>query len=166
MRHSFPLPPLAAGLALALSLTAALPAAAQFSTLPQGDTPMNFSRAQCGALGEIEHAVATRSAGEIERIGTAMEAHQNADPAEVSRISGLSLPTVSTMGGLDQQSGMAFSLVFGAMLRQYHPELLMKVLSERGPLGQVPDVSNNPLGMAVLDGLMNSAQQSYLAQCS
>ena len=61
---------------------------------------------------------------------------------------------------------MAFSLVFGSMLRQYHPDLLMKVLRERGPLGQVPDVSDNPLGMALLDGMMNSAQQNYLTQCS
>lgn len=142
------------------------PAAAQFATMPPAGTPMSFSPAQCSALGEIHDAVSTRSAAEIERIGAAMEAAQNSDPAYVSQISGLSLPTVSTMGSLDPQSGMAFSLVFGSMLRQYHPELLMKVLRERGPLGQVPDVSASPFGMTLLDGLMNTAQQSYLTQCT
>lgn len=142
-----------------------VPALAQFATLPSAGTPMTFSRPECDALREIEGAVATRSANDIERIGAAMEANRNADPAEVSRISGLSVPTVSTMGGLDQQQGMTFSLVFGSMLRQFHPDLLTKVLRERGPLGQVPDVSGNPLGMALLDGMMNSAQQNYLTQC-
>ncbi|WP_136684252.1 hypothetical protein [Falsirhodobacter xinxiangensis] len=142
-----------------------LPALAQFATLPPAGTPMGFSPAQCSALQEIENAVATRSAGDIERIGAAMEANQNADPAEVARISGLSVPTVSTIGALGQQDGMSFSLVFGSMLRYYHPDLLVKVLRERGPLGQVPDVSGSPFGMTLLDGLMNTAQQSYLAQC-
>lgn len=142
------------------------PAAAQFATLPPPGTPMRFSPAQCSALSEIQGAVATRSAEDIEWIGAAMEANQNADPTEVARISGLSVPTVTTMGGLDPQSGMAFSLVFGAMLRQYHPDLLTKVLQERGALGQVPNVSGSPLGMTLLDGVMNTAQQSYLTQCS
>ncbi|MEI4486498.1 hypothetical protein V8J36_09865 [Frigidibacter sp. MR17.14] len=145
---------------------APLPAAAQFATLPPADQVMSFSPAQCSALSEIHTAVASRSSDDIERIGAAMEANRYGDPAEVSRISGLSIPTVTTMGALDQQQGMAFSLVFGSMLRQYHPELLMKVLRERGPLGQVPDVSGNPLGMALLDGMLNSAQQSYLGQCT
>ncbi|WP_128253775.1 hypothetical protein [Falsirhodobacter deserti] len=158
MRHI--LFPIAAFLALAL------PATAQFATLPPAGMPMAFSQAHCSALGEIEGAVATRPADEIERIGAAMEANQNADPVEVARISGLSVPTVTTMGGLDRQSAMAFSMVFGSMLRQYHPDLLMKVLRERGPLGQVPDVSASPLGMVLLDGLMNTAQQTYLTQCS
>jgi|GEM_PF-2855452 len=149
----------------ALNLTA-LPVAAQFATLPPAGESMSFSSAQCGALREIQNAVATRSADDIERIGAAMEANQYADPAEVARISGLSVPTVTTMGSLNQQDGMAFSMVFGSMLRQYHPDLLMKVLRERGPLGQVPDVSGNPLGMALLDGLMNTAQQTYLEQCA
>ncbi|RWR10438.1 hypothetical protein [Paenirhodobacter populi] len=144
----------------------ALPAVAQFATLPPADAPMRFSPAQCGALREIEGGVATRSAADIERIGAAMEANQNADPVEVARISGLSVPTVSTMGALNQQDAMAFSLVFGSMLRHYHPDLLMKVLRERAPLGQVPDISGNPFGMAVLDGMLNAAQQSYLTQCS
>ncbi|MDB6454286.1 hypothetical protein [Falsirhodobacter sp. 20TX0035] len=145
---------------------AAQPSGAQFATLPSAGTPMVFSPPQCNALREVEDAVATRSADDIERIGAAMDANRNASPAEVARISGLSVPTVTTMGALDQQQGMAFSLVFGSMLRQFHPDLLMKVLRERGPLGQVPDVSSNPLGLALLDGLMNTAQQSYLTQCS
>ncbi|WP_435169314.1 hypothetical protein [Falsirhodobacter sp. 1013] len=161
MRHR-----ILAATVLCVSVLPALPALAQFATLPSAGTAMDFSGAQCDALREVESAVSTRSANDIERIGAAMEANQNADPAEVARISGLSVPTVSTMGGLDQQDGMAFSLVFGSMLRQYHPDLLMKVLRERGPLGQVPDVSDNPLGMALLDGMMNSAQQNYLTQCS
>lgn len=152
-------------LALAVICAVATPALAQFATLPPAGTPMGFTPAQCSALREIEGAVATRSAADIERIGAAMEANQNAEPAEVARISGLSVPTVSTLGGLGPQDGMSVSLVFGAMLRQYHPDLLVKVLRERGPLGQVPDVSNSPFGMALLDGLMNTAQQSYLAQC-
>lgn len=142
------------------------PATAQFATLPPTDAPMRFSSEQCGALREIEGGVATRSAADIEKIGAAMEANQHADPAEVARISGLSVPTVSTIGGLNQQDGMAFSLVFGSMLRHYHPELLTKVLRERGPRGQVPDIAGNPLGMSLLDGMMNTAQQSYLTQCS
>lgn len=144
----------------------ALPAVAQFATLPPSDEPMRFSPAQCGALREIQGEVATRSAEDIEKIGAAMEANQNADPTEVARISGLSVPTVSTIGALNQQDGMAFSLVFGSMLRHYHPELLTKVLRERGPRGQVPDISGSPLGMSLLDGMMNTAQQSYLTQCS
>lgn len=144
----------------------ALPALAQFATLPPSDAPMNFSAAQCSALHEIETGVATRSADEIERIGAVLEANQNADPAAVAQLSGLSLPTVTTMGALDPQQGMAFSLVFGSMLRHYHPELLLKQLRMRGPLGQVPDVSGSPLGMAVLDGLLDTAQQNYLTQCS
>lgn len=152
----------AAFCALALS---ALPAAAQFADLPPPGTPMSFSPSQCAALREVQGAVATRSAADIEKVGAAMEANQNADPAQVARMSGLSVPTVSTIGSLDQQDGMAFSLVFGSMLRQFHPDLLMKVLRERGALGQVPDVSGNPLGMALLDGMMNTAQQSYLTQC-
>ncbi|WP_420344089.1 hypothetical protein [Paenirhodobacter sp.] len=127
---------------------------------------MRFTPAQCSALKEIEGGVATRSAADIEKIGAAMEANKNADPAEVARISGLSVPTVSTLGSLNQQDGMAFSLVFGSMLRHYHPDLLMKVLRERGPLGQVPDVAGNPLGMGLLDGMLNTAQQRYLTQCS
>ena len=127
---------------------------------------MRFTPAQCSALKEIQGGVATRSAADIEKIGAAMEANKNADPAEVARISGLSVPTVSTLGSLNQQDGMAFSLVFGSMLRHYHPDLLMKVLRERGPLGQVPDVAGNPLGMGLLDGMLNTAQQRYLTQCS
>lgn len=127
---------------------------------------MRFTPAQCSALQEIQGGVATRSAADIEKIGAAMEANKNADPAEVARISGLSVPTVSTLGSLNQQDGMAFSLVFGSMLRHYHPDLLMKVLRERGPLGQVPDVAGNPLGMGLLDGMLNTAQQRYLTQCS
>ncbi|MCJ8141239.1 hypothetical protein [Falsirhodobacter halotolerans] len=150
---------------LAICALSALPAAAQFATLPSPSSPMVFSPAQCGALQEIQGAVATRSAAEIERIGAAMEANQNADPADVARISGLSLPTVTTIGRLSQQEGMVFSLTFGSMLRHYHPDLLTKVLRERGPLGQVPDVTNNPFGMALLDGLMTSAQEAYLSQC-
>lgn len=144
----------------------ALPAAAQFASLPSTDAPMNFSPAQCSALREIEGGVATRSAAEVERIGAVLEANQHAEPAEVARISGLSEPTVATMGALDPQQGMAFSLVFGSMLRHYHPDLLVKVLRERGPLGQVPDVSDSPLGMTLLDGMLDTAQQNYLMQCS
>jgi hypothetical protein len=153
-------------LSLAVLSALALPAASQFATLPPADTPMRFTPAQCSALKEIEGGVATRSAADIEKIGAAMEANKNADPAEVARISGLSVPTVSTLGSLNQQDGMAFSLVFGSMLRHYHPDLLMKVLRERGPLGQVPDVAGNPLGMGLLDGMLNTAQQRYLTQCS
>lgn len=152
-------------LALAVTCAFATPALAQFATLPPAGTPMGFAPAHCSALREIEGAVATRSAADIERIGAAMEANQNAEPAEVARISGLSVPTVATLGSLGPQDGMSVSLVFGAMLRQYHPDLLVKVLRERGPLGQVPDVSGSPFGMALLDGLMNTAQQTYLAQC-
>lgn len=141
-------------------------AQAQFATLPPADTPIAFSASQCAALREIEGAVANRSAGDIERIGAAMEANRYADPTEVARISGLSVPTVSTIGGLSQQDGMAVSLAFGSMLRHYHPALLTKVLRERGALGQVPDVADNPFGMALLDGMMNGAQQSYLGQCT
>lgn len=149
------------------AVAAAVPSAnAQFATLPPAGTQMGFSPAQCGALQEIENAVATRSADDIERIGAAMEANQNAQPEEVARISGLSVPTVSTIGALGPQEGMTFSLVFGSMLRHYHPDLLVKVLRERGPLGQVPDISNNPFGMTLLDGLMNTAQDSYLSQCT
>ncbi len=144
----------------------AMPAAAQFATLPPADASMRFSAEQCGALREIEGGVATRSAADIEKIGAAMEANQHADPAEVARISGLSVPTVSTIGSLNQQDGMAFSLVFGSMLRHYHPELLTKVLRERGPRGQVPDIASSPLGMSLLDGMMTTAQQNYLTQCS
>ncbi|MPL91083.1 hypothetical protein SDC9_37146 [bioreactor metagenome] len=144
----------------------ALPAGAQFATLPPSDAPMSFSPAQCSALREIEGGVATRPAAEIERIGAVLEANQNADPVEAARVSGLSVPTVATMGALTPQQGMAFSLVFGSMLRQYHPDLLLKVLRERGPLGQVPDVSDSPLGMTLLDGMLDTAQQNYLMQCS
>lgn len=158
-------PVLSATCAGSLLALLSLPAAAQFANLPQGGGPMRFSPDQCSALHEVQGAVATRSADDIERIGAAMEANRNGTPEEVSRLSGLSLPTVTTMGGLDQQGGMAFSLVFGSMLRHYHPELLTKVLRERGPLGQVPDVAGSPLGMAVLDGMMTTAQDSYLAQC-
>ncbi len=141
-------------------------AQAQFATLPQTGTPIAFSPPQCAALREIEGAVANRSADDIERIGAAMERNRYADPIEVARISGLSVPTVSTIGGLSQQDGMAVSLAFGSMLRHYHPALLTKVLRERGALGQVPDVADSPFGMALLDGLMNGAQQSYLGQCT
>lgn len=143
-----------------------LPAIAQSALLPSDDVPMNFSPGQCNALNEIQGDVATRSAQDIERIGAAMAANRNADPRQVARISGLSMPTVETMGAMDPQSGMAFTLAFGSMLRQYHPELLMRVLREYGPLGQLPDISDNPLGMAVLDNMLNTAQQNYQEQCS
>jgi len=159
-RHLLPLA------ALGALAAAVLPAGAQFATLPPPDTPMSFSPAQCSALREIEGGVANRSAAEIERIGAVLEANQHADPAEVARLSGLSLPTVATMGALNPQQGMAFSLVFGSMLRHYHPELLLKVLRERGPLGEVPDVAGSSFGMTLLDGMMDTAQQNYLTQCS
>lgn len=152
-------------LAFAVFTGLATPALAQFQTLPPAGTPMSFSPAQCSALKEIEGGVATRSAEDIERIGAAMEANRNADPVEVARVSGLSVPTVATMGALGPQDGMAFSLVFGSMLRYYHPDLLVKVLRERGPLGQVPDISGSPFGMALLDNMMDGAQQGYLSQC-
>lgn len=147
-------------------VTLSLPAAAQFATLPQADAPMQFSPDQCNALHELQNGVASRSASEIQKIGDAMEANQNADPATVAQISGLSVPTVSTIGSLSQQDGMIFSLAFGSMLRHYHPELLSKVLRERGARGQIPNISDNPLGMTVLNGMMDTAQQSYLTQCS
>ncbi|MFC3061667.1 hypothetical protein [Paenirhodobacter populi] len=88
---------------------------------PRCHRQMRFSPEQCGALREIECGVATRSVADIEKIGAATEADQHADPAEVARLSARPVPTVPTIGNLNQQDAMAFSLVFGSMLRHIIP---------------------------------------------